>query len=180
MEGEVIIHDKVFVPFIHAETIQKRVKELGLQIANEYAGQRPLLIGILNGSVIFMADLLRTIDTACEIAFIRVSSYEGIKSSGSIKNLIGLSDDIEGRHVIIVEDIIDTGDTAMFLLKELRSKNPASLKFATILFKPDSLQQPMQPDYIGFNIPSSFVVGYGLDYDGLGRNLPDIYQLKSN
>jgi hypoxanthine phosphoribosyltransferase len=177
--ADVQVHDKVFTPFITADRIQSRVAELGAVIDRDYAGKKPLLIGVLNGSVIFMADLLRHIQTACEIGFIRVSSYHGTESSGKVRSLMGLSDDISGRDVIIVEDIIDTGDTAVYLIDELRKRNPTSLRFATILFKPSALRQDVKPDYVGFEIPPAFVVGYGLDYDGLGRNLPDIYQLKS-
>jgi hypoxanthine phosphoribosyltransferase len=177
--ADVQVHDKIFTPFITAAQIQQRVAEMGALINTEYAGKKPLLIGVLNGSVIFMADLLRHIHSACEIGFIRVSSYQGTSSSGAVKNVMGLNDDLTGRDVIIVEDIIDTGDTAVYLIEEIRKKNPASLKFATILFKPAALKHDLQPDYVGFEIPPAFVVGYGLDYDGLGRNLADIYQLKS-
>lgn len=177
--ADVQVHDKIFTPFITAAQIQQRVAEMGALINAEYAGKKPLLIGVLNGSVIFMADLLRHIHSACEIGFIRVSSYQGTSSSGAVKNVMGLNDDLTGRDVIIVEDIIDTGDTAVYLIEEIRKKNPASLKFATILFKPAALKHDLQPDYVGFEIPPAFVVGYGLDYDGLGRNLADIYQLKS-
>lgn len=179
MQSEVTIHDKTFVPFISAEKIQERVKEMGAEINKDYLDKRPLLIAVLNGSAIFMADLLRHIHTACEIAFIRVSSYQGTESSGAVKNIMGLTDDLNGRHVILVEDIIDTGDTAKYLIDEINSKNPASLRFATILFKPAALRQDIKPEYVGFEIDPSFVVGYGLDYDGLGRNLADIYVLKS-
>ncbi|CAN5405375.1 hypoxanthine phosphoribosyltransferase [soil metagenome] len=178
MQHEVKIHDKVFVPFITADKINARVKEMGAMIDRDYAGKSPLLIGVLNGSVIFMSDLLRNISAPCEIGFIRVSSYRGTESSGAVKNIMGLNEDLTGRDVIIVEDIIDTGDTAVFLLDEIKKKNPSSLRFATILFKPAALRQNIQPDYTGFEIPPAFVVGYGLDYDGLGRNLADIYQLK--
>ena len=177
--ADVQVHDKIFTPFITAAQIQQRVAEMGALINTEYAGKKPLLIGVLNGSVIFMADLLRHIHSACEIGFIRVSSYQGTSSSGAVKNVMGLNDDLTGRDVIIVEDIIDTGDTAVYLIEEIRKKNPASLKFATILFKPAALKHDLQPDYVGFEMPPAFIVGYGLDYDGLGRNLADIYRLKS-
>ncbi len=179
MKSEVTIHDKTFVPFIGADKIQARVAELGAVIDNDYANKRPLLVGVLNGSAIFMADLLRHIHTACEIAFIRVSSYHGTESTGSVKQVLGLNEDLTGRDVILVEDIIDTGDTAKYLLEYIGSKNPASVKFATVLFKPSALRHPITPEYIGFEIEPRFVVGYGLDYDGLGRNLADIYVLKS-
>jgi hypoxanthine phosphoribosyltransferase len=179
MQPEVTIHDKVFVPFITAEKIRVRVAELGKQIEQEYADKKPLLIGVLNGSVIFMADLLRNINCSCEIGFIRVSSYSGTSSTGQVRNVLGMSESIKGRHVILVEDIIDTGDTAAFLLETLKQQEPASICFAAMLFKPASLRQDIQPEYKGFTIPSDFVIGYGLDYDGLGRNLADIYTLKS-
>jgi hypoxanthine phosphoribosyltransferase len=178
--ADVQVHDKIFTPFISADKIQARVAEMGAVIDRDYAGKRPLLIGVLNGSVIFMADLLRHIHSACEIGFIRVSSYHGTESSGKVRNVMGLNDDISGRDIIIVEDIIDTGDTAVYLLDEIRKKGPASVKFATVLFKPEALRHDVRPDYVGFEIPPAFVVGYGLDYDGLGRNLADIYQLKSS
>ena len=176
--ADVQVHDKIFTPFITAAQIQARVAEMGAEIDREYAGKKPLLIGVLNGSVIFMADLLRNIKTACEIGFIRVSSYHGTESTGSVKSVMGLSDDLTGRDIIIVEDIIDTGDTAVYLIDEIKKKNPASIRFATILFKPAALRQNVRPDYVGFESPPAFVVGYGLDYDGLGRNYADIYQLK--
>lgn len=176
---DVTVHDKIFTTFISAEKIQTRVAELGAAIDQDYRGKNPLLIGVLNGSVIFMADLLRHIKTPCEIGFIRVSSYQGTSSTGKVKNVMGLDDNITGREVIIVEDIIDTGDTAVYLIEEIKKKNPASIRFATILLKPEALRQPVKCDYVGFEIPPAFVVGYGLDYDGFGRNLADIYQLKS-
>lgn len=179
MIQEVLIHDKTFVPFITTDKINSRLMELGAQINQDYQGKRPLFVGVLNGSVIFMADLLRTVNLPCEIAFIKVSSYAGTESTGSVKNIMGLNEDVTGRDVILVEDIIDTGDTAKYLLEEFSAKNPASLRFATLLFKPASLRQSVSPEYVGFEIPPAFVVGYGLDYDGLGRNLSDIYQLKS-
>jgi hypoxanthine phosphoribosyltransferase len=178
MEQEIQVHDKIFIPFIPAEKIAEKVAELGQAISKEYAGKKPLLIGVLNGSVIFMADLLRHIDSSCEIGFIRVSSYSGTASSGQVRNVLGLSESIKDRHVILVEDIIDTGDTAAFLLETLKQEEPASICFATILFKPASLKQNIEPKFTGFTIPPDFVVGYGLDYDGLGRNLKDIYILK--
>jgi hypoxanthine phosphoribosyltransferase len=179
MQQEVTIHDKVFVPFITAAQIATRLKEIGSEIEKEYAGKKPLLIGVLNGSVIFMADLMRNISCSCEIGFIRVSSYEGMSTTGKVRNVLGLSESIKDRHVILVEDIIDTGDTAIFLLDALKVQEPASICFATMLFKPASLRQNVQPKFVGFEIPPDFVVGYGLDYDGLGRNLKDIYILKS-
>ena len=173
------VHDKEFVTFIESERIQARVKEIAAIINIEYNGRRPLFIGILNGALLFMADLVKHISIECELALIKVSSYSGTQSTGKIRNLIGLQEPIKGRDVIIVEDIIDTGDTALYIINELKKQEPASLKFATILFKPLALKQDIKPDYVGFEIPPDFVVGYGLDYNGLGRNLNDIYILKS-
>lgn len=176
--ASVKVHDKEFETFITSEAIQKRVAELGAILNIEYNNKRPLFIGVLNGALIFMADLIKNITVECEMSFIKVSSYSGLSSTGNVKNLIGLSESIKDRHVIVVEDIIDTGDTAVYIIEELKKQQPASLKFATILFKPAALKRDIKPDYVGFEIPPDFVVGYGLDYDGLGRNLNDIYKLK--
>ncbi|MEP7264334.1 MAG: hypoxanthine phosphoribosyltransferase [Bacteroidota bacterium] len=173
------VHDKEFETFIKAEDIQRRVAEMASIINIEYNNKRPLFIGVLNGALIFMADLVKHISVECELAFIKVSSYSGLESTGSVKNLIGLNESIKDRHIIIIEDIIDTGDTAVYIINELKKQEPASLKFATILFKPAALKHNIKPDYAGFEIPTDFVVGYGLDYDGLGRNLNDIYKLKA-
>ena len=172
------VHDKEFEQFLSATQIQERVVELATQINKEYTGKQPLFIGVLNGAFLFMADLIKHIDIECELSFIKVSSYSGTQTTGVVKEMIGLSHDIDGRDVIIVEDIIDTGDTAVYIVNELKKKNPASIRFATILFKPAALRQDFKPDYVGFEIAPDFVVGYGLDYDGLGRNLNDIYRLK--
>jgi hypoxanthine phosphoribosyltransferase len=172
------IKDKEFISMISAEKIQARVKEIASEINSEYHGKQPLFLGVLNGAFLFMADLFKNIDLQCEITFIKVTSYLGTASSGQVKNLIGLNENISGRDVIVVEDIVDTGDTMKYLLDELKKQNPASVKLATILFKPEALRQDVKPDYVGFEIPSAFVVGYGLDYDGLGRNLNDIYVLR--
>ena len=173
------VHDKEFETFIESERIQTRVKEIAAMINIEYNGKRPIFIGILNGALLFMADLVKHISIECELALIKVSSYSGTQSTGNVRSLIGLKESIKGRDVIIVEDIIDTGDTALYIINELKKQEPASLKFATILFKPTALKQDIKPDYVGFEIPPDFVVGYGLDYNGLGRNLNDIYKLKS-
>ena len=172
------IKDKEFVPMISAEKIQSRVKEIAAEINTQYQGKQPLFLGVLNGAFLFMADLFKNINLQCEISFIKVSSYSGTASSGQVKNLIGLTENIAGRDIIVVEDIVDTGDTMKYLLDELKKQHPASVKLATILFKPEALRQDVKPDYVGFEIPPAFVVGYGLDYDGSGRNLNDIYVLK--
>lgn len=174
---KVQVKDKTFRPFITEETIQKRVREVAANISHDLQGKRPLLLAVLNGSFMFAADLIRAIDLPCEITFVRMASYVGTKSTGHVKELIGLSEDIEGRDIIIVEDIIDSGLTMKELLGILTAKHPASLHIATLLVKPDNLKVDLNIDYRCFDIPSDFIVGYGLDYDGEGRNLRDIYTL---
>lgn len=174
---KVQVKDKTFRPFITEETIQKRVREVAANISHDLQGKRPLLLAVLNGSFMFAADLIRAIDLPCEITFVRMASYVGTKSTGHVKELIGLSEDIEGRDIIIVEDIIDSGLTMKELLGLLHAKHPASLHIATLLVKPDNLKVDLNIDYRCFDIPSDFIVGYGLDYDGEGRNLRDIYTL---
>lgn len=177
---EVHYNGLTFVPYIVREKIDNRIKELAKQITEEYAGKRPLLLCVLNGAFPFAADLFRGIDTDAEIAFIRLKSYEGMESTGNVKKLLGLTDDIKGRSVIVVEDIVDTGHTIVGLLEELRKHEPAEIKVATLLFKPESLRADIKPDYIGFSIPPKFIIGFGLDLDGVARNLNDIYVLKES
>ena len=176
--ASVIVHDKEFVPFIPKEKIRQRVLEIAELISKEYAGKKPLMIGILNGSFIFAADLFREITIEAEISFIKLVSYKGTSSSGHVVTAIGLEEHLHDRHVIIVEDIIDTGRTMSSFLQEVLHRQPASLKIATFLTKPEALQFDVKSDYCAFEIEDKFVVGYGLDYDGLGRNLPDLYILK--
>jgi hypoxanthine phosphoribosyltransferase len=171
------IHDKTFVPFIAADTIQHRVRELATDIDRDYAGRVPLLVVVLNGAVLFAADLFKNIQIPCEITFIRVSSYAQTASTGALKEILGLVEPIQGRHLIVVEDIIDTGLTISDICNQLRLQNPASIATATLLFKPESLEREVEPDYVGFAIDPRFVVGYGLDYDGLGRNSAEIFVL---
>ena len=172
--------DKEFEIFLENETINKRIRLMGIQLNVDYEGKSPLFIGILNGSFLFMADLIKEIEVSCEIAFMRLASYQGTESTGSVKELIGLPDDIEGRDLIIVEDIVDTGLTLTHILKTLKEKNPASIKVCSLLLKPAALKHTIEElDYVGFEIPNEFVVGYGLDYNGLGRNLIDIYRATS-
>lgn len=173
------ILDKTFVPFITRDTLQQRIIELAGQINHDYADRRPLIVGVLNGAVLFAADLLKNLTINCEITFIRVASYEKMGSTGQVKEILGLSEVITGRDLIVIEDIVDTGLTMAQVLSQLREKEPASIAIATLLFKPDALQTPLDLAYVGFPIENQFVVGYGLDYDGLGRNTPDIYVLQS-
>ena len=171
------VHDKSFETYLSEETIQARIKELSAQISQDYAGKRPLFIAILNGSFMFAADLFKGLTIEAELCFIKLSSYKGMQSSGRVITTIGLDDDLFGRDVIIVEDIVDTGKTLHNFLPRLVHQQPKSLRMATLLHKPDATEFPLSLDYIGFSIPNKFVVGYGLDYDGLGRNLKEIYQL---
>lgn len=169
------VHDKNFKIFIPKEEIENRVAELGEQITSDYQHLQPLFIVILNGAFIFAADLLRNVDILSDISFVKLSSYKGIESTGKIMISLPVGDNIAGRHVIIVEDIVDTGKTLSEFLHDVWRLKPASVKIASLLSKPDAMQFDIKPDYVCFSIPDKFVVGYGLDYDGLGRNLPDLY-----
>lgn len=171
------VHDKQFVPYLTAEKIQQRILELSQQLSVDYAHTKPLFIAILNGSFMFAADLFRRVTVDAEISFIKVASYKGMRSTGNVVTSIGLEQDIYGRHLIIVEDIVDTGKTLHNFLPTLQHQQPASLKIVTLLHKPEATEFPLTLDYVGFSIPNKFVVGYGLDYDGLGRNYNEIYQL---
>lgn len=169
--------DKKFQPFITADQIGKRITKLGLQINADYKGKRPLFIAILNGSFMFASDLFKELTIEAEICFIKLASYKGTKSTGNVITSIGLDMPLQDRHIIIVEDIVDTGKTLNEFLPQLINQQPASLKIAALLHKPDALQYPLTIDYFGFSVPDKFLLGYGLDYDGLGRNLKEIYQL---
>jgi hypoxanthine phosphoribosyltransferase len=169
--------DKAFVPFIAETTILQKIKEMAAQINADYEGKKPLFIGILNGSFMFAADLFRNITIEAEISFIKLASYKGTKSTGTVVTSIGLDVDVSNRHIIIVEDIVDTGKTLHEFLPQLQNQQPASLKIAVLLHKPDAQQHALNIDYTCFTIPNKFVLGYGLDYDGFGRNIREIYQL---
>lgn len=169
------VKDKTFSIYLPEADIQQRVKEVGAQISKDLKDKNPLFLAVLNGSFVFAADLLRSVDIPCEITFIRMSSYEGVSSTGKVKQLMGLKDSIEGRTVIVVEDIIDSGLTMKELLALLAEKNPAEVHIASLLVKPGNLKVDLDINYHCFEIPNDFIVGYGLDYDGYGRNLKDIY-----
>ena len=171
------VHDKQFETYISEEKVQQRVKEIAAQMEKDFAGKKPLFIAILNGSFMFASDLFKNISGEAEISFIKLASYKGMKSSGNVVTSIGLEVDIFNRDVIVVEDIVDTGKTLHHFLPKLLHQNPSSLSVATFLHKPDATEFPVKLDYVGFEIPNKFVVGYGLDYDGLGRNYSAVYQL---
>lgn len=171
------VHDKTFKPYISAEEITEKIKELALAIEKDYAEKTPLFIAILNGSFMFAADMFKALNIPAEICFIKLASYKGTKSSGQVITSIGLDIDLIDRDIIILEDIIDTGKTMHAFLPQLRNQHPASLKICALLHKPAATEFPVTVDYCGFSIPDKFVVGYGLDYDGLGRNIKEIYQL---
>ncbi|MBG6234912.1 hypoxanthine phosphoribosyltransferase [Pedobacter sp. CAN_A7] len=171
------IEDKDFEILLENDQINKRTRLIGIQLNVDYETRCPIIIGVLNGSFMFMADLLREIDVACEIAFIRVSSYNGTSTTGSVKEAFGLPDNLHNRDIILVEDIVDTGTTLKYILEKVHSQQPSSVKVCSLLFKPSALLEPIpELEYVGFEIPNEFVVGYGLDYNGLGRNLKDIYR----
>ena len=175
---EVRILDKDFELFIDADTIQASIKRIAADINKDLDGKNPIFIAILNGSFMFAGDLMKHVTIHSEITFVRISSYEGIKSTKNIKEIIGLNEDIKDRTVVILEDIVDTGNTIENLLNQFKLYSPKEMKVATLLFKPKALIKDVIPDYVALNIPNDFIVGYGLDYDGYGRNLQDIYKIK--
>ena len=177
---EITINGLTFEPYISKEKIDRRVGELAAEIERDFAGGSPLFVCILTGAFPFAADLFRAVRLDSEIAFVKLKSYEGTGSTGTVKQMLGLNEDIEGRDVIIVEDIVDTGVTMSRLLEDLAQKDPRNLKVATLLHKPEALKRPVKLDYVGFAIPNKFIIGYGLDLDGKARNLNDIYILKES
>ena len=173
----IIVHDKQFEPFISKDQIEEQVKRIAAEINRDYQGSRPIFIAILNGSFMFASDLFKHINIEAEICFIKLASYKGIKSTGQVITAIGLDVDLVGRHIIIIEDIVDTGKTLSQFLPQLHHQHPASLKIAALLHKPEAIVHHITIDYLGFSVPNKFLLGYGLDYDGLGRNIQEIYQL---
>ncbi len=177
MEKRVRLNDKTFRLYKSENEILTAIRNIAHQINEDYIGKRPLLVPILNGSFMFASDLIKELMLDCELCFIKAASYEGANSTGQVATLIGLNENIEGRHIIIIEDIVDTGNTLANILPIFYEKNPASLKIASLLYKPHAIKHDFKIDYVGMEIPNEFIVGYGLDYDGLGRNLRDIYQV---
>lgn len=178
--SEITIHEKTFVPYISEEQLSDRVAALGEQLSKDYEGKNPLFVGVLNGSFMFMSDLMKAVSIPCEVTFVKMSSYSGMESTGAVKQLIGLQDNVFGRNIIIVEDIVDSGLTMEQILAYFDDRGPKSVEIATLLLKPEKLEKKLSILYTGFEIPEKFVVGYGLDFDGQGRNLKDIYQLRED
>lgn len=171
------LHDKQFVPFISAEEIDFALANMAKQMDADFFDETPVFIGVLNGAFMVMSDLMKHYRGMCEVSFVKMASYEGTESTHSVKQLIGLNQDLEGKTVVIVEDIVDTGNTIEELKAIFKEKNVKHLKIATLFFKPEAYKKDIKLDYIGIRIPNKFIVGYGLDYDGHGRNLQDVYQL---
>ena len=180
MQGkQITLDDKTFHLYITETQIITAVRDIAERINAQYIGRRPLIIPILNGSFMFASDLAKNLTIDCEFSFIKASSYKGSSSTGILTALIGVNEEIEGRDVIIIEDIIDTGHTLAKILPSMLALNPSSIKIATLLYKPNAIKTELKIDYVGIEIPNEFIVGYGLDYNGLGRNLKEIYQVEA-
>jgi hypoxanthine phosphoribosyltransferase len=175
---EVKIIDKTFRLYKNEEEIASSITTIANKINEDYKGKSPLFLGVLNGCFLFAADLMKKVDLSCEISFVKVASYKGMKSTGEVNQLIGLDRSLEGRDVIIVEDIVDTGNTIETIIDLLKKAGCNSIKIATFLLKPEAYKKDIPVDYVAMEIPNAFVVGYGLDYDGFGRNLNELFVLK--
>jgi hypoxanthine phosphoribosyltransferase len=171
------LHDKSFEPFISSEEIDFAISNMAKQMDDDFFDEIPVFVGILNGSFMVLSDLMKHYRGMCEVSFIKLASYEGTESTNTVKQLIGINENLEGRTVVIVEDIVDTGNTIQELKAIFKEKKIKHLKIATLFFKPDAYKKDIKIDYVGIRIPNKFIVGYGLDYNGLGRNLADVYQL---
>jgi len=177
MEKVINVKDKKFSLFIKFEEIETAITKVAEGINNDFKDQTPLFLVILNGAFMFAADLFKKIEIDCEVSFVKLASYSGTQTTSRVKELIGLSEDIKGRSIVIIEDIVDTGITMESMIDQLREKEAKDVKIATLLFKPDAFIKEYKIDYIGMKIPNDFIVGYGLDYDGHGRNFRDIYKI---
>ena len=172
------LHDKQFVPFISAKEIDLAIAKMVAQITADFSNETPVFIGVLNGAFMVVSDLLKRYTSPCEVSFIKMASYEGTSSTEEVKQLLGLNQDLTGRTVVVIEDIVDTGNTLVALKALFESENVKEFRIAALFFKPEAYKKDLPIDYVGIRIPNKFIVGYGLDYDGLGRNLPEVYQLK--
>ena len=177
MMKKVTIKDKTFGVSMPEAQIKERVKELAQQISKDMEGKTPLFLAVLNGAFIFAADLMREMTIPCEISFVKLASYQGTTSTGKIKEVLGINENLAGRTVIILEDIVETGLTIKQMIESLGTRNPASVHVCTLFFKPERLKEDLKLDYVAFEIPNDFILGYGLDYDQLGRGLKDLYTL---
>ena len=175
MKNKIKLKDKTFRVLISAEEIDKAVTRVAEQLNERYEGCTPIFLGVLNGSFLFLADLVRKVNFENQVAFVKISSYVGTESTGRVTQQLGIDFDIEGRDIVIVEDIVETGHSMTYLLDYLKSKNPASISICTLFFKPEKFLYDYDIDYTALSIGNEFIVGYGLDYDQLGRNLKDIY-----
>lgn len=169
------VHDKTFRLSIPEEKIMEAVDSLARQISLDYSDKDPLFLAVLNGAFVFASDLFKRISFPCSISFVKIASYAGTSTTGNVKRLIGLNEDLKGREIVIIEDIIDSGTSMKYLLEELKKLNPLNIRIASLLFKPEAFREDYTIDYIGISIPNDFIVGYGLDYNGYGRNLRQIY-----
>jgi hypoxanthine phosphoribosyltransferase len=174
---KVTVLDKDFEIFIKSEKIQQAIETLAKRMNEDLKGKDVIFLGILNGSFMFASDLYKLITVPSQISFLKLASYQGTSSSGNVKRLIGINEDLLGKTVVVLEDIVDTGITIENIIKQLRGYEPAEIKLATLLFKPAAMQAKVELDYVGIEIPNDFIIGYGLDYDGFGRNLADIYKI---
>lgn len=175
--SRVTIKDKTFEVSIPEAQVKERVRELAQQMSRDLEGKNPLFLGVLNGAFIFAADLMREMTIPCEISFVKLASYQGTTSTGTIQEVIGINEDLTGRTVVIVEDIVESGLTIKRMMEQIGTRNPASVQVCTLFFKPEKLKEDLTLDYVAFSIPNDFIVGYGLDYDQQGRQLRDVYSL---
>lgn len=172
------LHDKQFIPFISAKEIDFAIGKMVSQVEADFADETPVFVGVLNGAFMVVSDFMKLYKKPCEVSFIKMASYEGTATTNEVKQLIGLNQDLTGRTVIIIEDIVDTGNTLVELKELFKKQNVKHFKIATLFFKPEAYTKDIKIDYVGIRIPNKFIVGYGLDYNGLGRNLPEVYKLK--
>lgn len=179
-DNTIQILDRIFEPYLHEGVILNRVAVLANELNNTYQTSDPLFVSVLNGSFMFASDLLKSVHIKSRVSFIKVASYEGVQSTGSVNQLVGLTETVKDKHIVIIEDIIDTGKTIHHIINTISAMQPASVKVVTLLFKPSRLQVDVSPDYYGFEVPDKFLLGYGLDYDGYSRNLRHIYTEKTH